>query len=190
MCVCACGCVFVCMRSSIWCLFFLFVSFLPPPLLSEEKLRNQSKIHQDFPAHKPPLPSSTSPPHLPSTQHTHTPHSCFLCCRRLKIGWDVRLVGSWSGADMNCVSPRQERSSPLALTECISLLSGALLHLPTANGKAADRREGSAEICVEERKEWQHVGYKFIVSHHPAGPGMAGSDCWDGGSEVGILSSE
>lgn len=91
---------------------------------------------------------------------------------------------------MNCVSPRQERSSPLALTECIGLLSGALVHLPTANGKAAEGREGSTGLCVEEREEWQHVGYKFIVSHHPAGAGMAGTDCWDGGSEVGILPSE
>lgn len=69
-------------------------------------------------------------------------------------------------------------------------MSGALVHLPTANGKAAEGREGSTGLGVEERKEWQHVGYKFIVSHHPAGAGMAGSDCWDGGSEVGILPSE
>lgn len=57
----------------------------------------------------------------------------------------------------------------------------------------ARRQRGAREArdsCVEERKEWQHVGYKFIVSHHPAGAGMAGSDCWDGGSEVGILPSE
>lgn len=89
---------------------------------------------------------------------------------------------------MNCVSPRQERSSPLALTECIGLLSGALVHLPTTNGKAAEGREGSTGLCVEERKEWQHVGYKFIVSHGPAGAGTAAArDCRDGGSELGIL---
>lgn len=91
---------------------------------------------------------------------------------------------------MNCVSPRQERSSPLALTECIGLLSGALVHLPTTNGKAAEGREGNTGLCIEERKEWQNVRYKFIVSHHPAGAGMAGSDYCDGGSEVGILLSE
>lgn len=91
---------------------------------------------------------------------------------------------------MNCVSPHQERSSPLALTECIGLLSGALVHLPTANGEVAQGREGSMLLYVEERKEWQDVGHKFIVSHHPAGAGMAASDCRDGGSEVGILPSE
>lgn len=69
-------------------------------------------------------------------------------------------------------------------------MSGALVHLPTANGKAAEGREGSAALCVEGRREWQHVRYKFIVSRHPAGAGMGGSDCWDGGSEVGILLSE
>ena len=53
------------------------------------------------------------------------------------------------------------------------------------------RGEREAQDSVwTERIEWQHVGYKFIVSHHPAGAGMAGSDCWDGGSEVGILASE
>lgn len=91
---------------------------------------------------------------------------------------------------MNCVSLRQERSSPLALTECIGLLSGALVHLPTANGKAAEGGEGSTGLCVEEGKEWQQGGYKFIVSHHPAGAGMAGHDYLDGGSEAGILLSE
>lgn len=47
--------------------FFLFVSSLPPPLLSEEKLRNQSKIHQDSPAHKPlsQPPSTQTPTPLP-----------------------------------------------------------------------------------------------------------------------------
>lgn len=54
---------------------------------------------------------------------------------------------------MNCVSPRQERSSPLALTECIGLLSGALVHLPAANGKAAAGSEGSTGLCVGEREK-------------------------------------
>lgn len=84
---------------------------------------------------------------------------------------------------MNCVSPRQERSSPLALTECIGLLSGALVHLLATNGKAAAEKQGSTGRCVEGREEWQYVRYKCIVSHHPAGAGMTRCECWDEGSE-------
>ena len=64
-------------------LLFVFPLCLisPPPLLSEEKLRNQSKIHQDFPSHNPLSLNPTQPnPTYPSTQCTPThplPHSGF-----------------------------------------------------------------------------------------------------------------
>lgn len=67
--------------------------------------------------------------------------------------------------------------------ECIGLLNGALVHLPTANGNAVEGREGRRGLKV--KKERQHVGYKSIVSHYLAGAGQEwlgwdGSDCWNG----------
>ena len=154
VCVCLCLCVFVhvCLCVFVYlftCLFFPFVSS-SPPLQSEEKLRNQSKIHQDIPARQPlSLPNPRHPPPSPSPRSLFP----FLCCKRLEIGWDVRLAGIWSGADMNCVSLRQERSSPLALTQSIALLSDALVHLPTANGRSGGRDEGRERTRWKRREE-------------------------------------
>ena len=65
----------------------------------------------------------------------------------------MRLAGIWFGADMNCVSLRQERSSPLALTQSIALLSDALVHLPTANGRSGGRDEGRERTRWKRREE-------------------------------------